>query len=131
VPTLANWADRAMAGVIDFFALFAVAVYFDLTGKRMLWVLFGALAAAWGLYNGYRQGENGQSIGKRVIGLRTVREADGTPLGGPAGFGRAFLHLLDLLPCGLGFLVPLWDGKRQTLADKVMGTIVIRAAGKD
>ena len=77
--------------------------------------------------NGYLQGNTGQSVGKRVIGLRTVREADGRPVGGGAGFGRAFLHVLDFLPCGVGFLLPLWDRKRQTIADKIMGTIVIRA----
>lgn len=126
-PVLANWMDRAIAGLIDFFLLFVPAVYFDLVSNGELWLLFAGLAAAWGLYNGYRQGESGQSVGKRVIGLRTVREADGQVLGGPAGFGRAFLHLLDLLPCGGGFLLPLWDGKRQTIADKIMGTLVIRS----
>jgi hypothetical protein len=34
-------------------------------------------------------------------------------------------HILDSLPCYLGYLWPLWDAKRQTFADKVMGTVVI------
>ena len=45
--------------------------------------------------------------------------------GGGAGIGRFFLHIIDALPCYLGFLWPLWDAKRQTFADKVMGTLVI------
>ncbi len=40
-------------------------------------------------------------------------------------FVRAILHILDALPCLIGYLWPLWDSKRQTFADKIMGTVVI------
>jgi hypothetical protein len=32
------------------------------------------------------------------------------------------------LKFGIGYLWPLWDGKRQTFADKIVGTVVIRPA---
>jgi hypothetical protein len=32
-------------------------------------------------------------------------------------------HLLDSIVCNLGYLFPLWDAKRQTIADKVMSTV--------
>ena len=41
------------------------------------------------------------------------------------GVLRHFAHILDMLPCMIGFLWPLWDAKRQTFADKVIGTFVI------
>jgi len=125
-PVLAHWVDRVMAGLIDFFGLYFLAVYFNIFGDSKLGFLLVVAATAWGLYNGYQQGQTGQSVGKRVIGLRTVRELDGRPLGGAAGFGRAFLHILDFVPCGLGFLWPLWDSKRQTFADKIMNTMVVK-----
>lgn len=125
-PVLASWPDRVMAGVIDFFGLYVVALYVNVFHDRWLGFLLFLCALAWGLYNGYAQGQTGQSVGKRVIGLRTVRELDGQPVGGAGGFGRAFLHILDLLPCGFGLLMPLWDGKRQTFADKIMNTLVIK-----
>jgi hypothetical protein len=33
--------------------------------------------------------------------------------------------LVDLITLGIGFLFPLWDPKRQTLADKIMSTVCL------
>jgi uncharacterized RDD family membrane protein YckC len=74
-----------------------------------------------------RQGRTGQSLGKQWVGIRLVREDDGRPLGGGLTFGRSLLHILDALPCYLGFLWPLWDPKRQTFADKIVKSVVVRA----
>lgn len=79
-----------------------------------------------GFYQLYREGRTGQTTGKKVAGISLRREADG----GTLGFGKAFLrklaHVLDGLPCYLGWLWPLWDFKGQTFADKVCNTVVIR-----
>lgn len=40
---------------------------------------------------------------------------------------RGIAHVLDALPILLGFLWPLWDAKKQTFADKVCGTLVIKS----
>ena len=55
------------------------------------------------------------------MGTRVVNQA-GEVVGGGAGIGRKFLHILDTLVCLLGWLLPLVDSKRQTIADKVMST---------
>ncbi|MGH3487006.1 MAG: RDD family protein, partial [Actinopolymorphaceae bacterium] len=73
-----------------------------------------------------RQGSTGQSVGKQVLGLKLVRESDGQPIGAGMAFVRAICHVLDALACYVGFLWPLWDQKRQTFADKIMSTLVIR-----
>jgi len=72
-----------------------------------------------------RQGRTGQSVGKQVVGTRLIREDNGLPLGGWLTFGRYLLHILDALPCYLGFLWPLWDAKRQTFADKIVKSVVL------
>jgi uncharacterized RDD family membrane protein YckC len=72
-----------------------------------------------------RQGRTGWSIGKQVIGIRLIGEATGQPIGPGLTFVRALCHILDSLPCYLGYLWPLWDAKRQTFADKIMSTVVI------
>lgn len=72
-----------------------------------------------------RQGRTGYSLGKQWVGIRLVKEATGQPMGGWMCFVRSLCHILDALPCYLGFLWPLWDAKRQTFADKIMSTIVI------
>lgn len=82
-------------------------------------------AFAFQLYQLYRQGTTGQTIGKKIVGLRVIREADGQYTGFGMAFVRGLAHLLDGLACYIGFLWPLWDAKRQTFADKVCGTVVI------
>lgn len=75
----------------------------------------------------YRRGTTGQTLGQKVVKIRTVGEENGRPL----GFGKAFLrqlcHIVDSLPCNIGFLAPLWDEKNQTWADKIMRSVVVRA----
>ena len=50
----------------------------------------------------------------------------GQPIGGGMSFVRQLLHIVDGLPCYIGYLWPLWDDKRQTFSDKIMTTVVVR-----
>jgi uncharacterized RDD family membrane protein YckC len=72
-----------------------------------------------------RQGRTGASLGKTVLGIRLVAEPSGEPLGPGRTLVRAVTHLLDALPCYLGYLWPLWDARRRTFADRVIGTVVL------
>jgi len=86
-------------------------------------------AAAFFIWNEIvRQGRTGSSLGKQWVGIAVVSERTGTPIGGWKTFGRYLLHILDALPCLLGYFWPLWDDKRQTFADKLMNTIVVKRA---
>ena len=73
-----------------------------------------------------RQGRTGASIGKSVLAVRLVN-SDLQPIGGGWCFLRQILHVLDGLPCYLGYLWPIWDSKKQTFADKILGSYVIHA----
>jgi uncharacterized RDD family membrane protein YckC len=74
----------------------------------------------------FRQGRTGWSIGKQALGVRLVREQDGRPMGVGMNFVRQIVHVVDVLPCFIGFLWPIWDEKRQTFADKIMTTAVVQ-----
>jgi uncharacterized RDD family membrane protein YckC len=76
--------------------------------------------------NGYRQGTTGQSIGKKVVGTKLVRNADGQYVGFGMSFLRQLAHVLDGLPLYIGYLWPIWDPQKQTFADKVCDTVVVR-----
>lgn len=91
-----------------------------------LMAIGGLLSLAAFFYLCYREGSTGQTPGKRIVGIRLLREQDGSALGFGLAFGRRLLHFLDSLACFLGWLWPLWDGKRQTFADKCVRTVVIR-----
>lgn len=73
----------------------------------------------------FRQGRTGQSIGKSLIGTYLIKERDGQYTGAGLAFARQIAHIVDSLPCYIGYLWPLWDTKRQTFADKICSTVVV------
>lgn len=74
------------------------------------------------------QGRTGQSWGKRVVGIRLVREGTGRPLGMWWAFVRDVAYFVNTIPLGLGYLWPLWDPRRQTFTDKLSSSLVLRDA---
>ena len=66
----------------------------------------------------------GQTIGKRLFGLRVV-ELTGKPLGLLTCFGRYGGYAAGLATGGLGFLQVLWDPNRQAVQDKLAHTVVV------
>lgn len=122
---LAEWGQRAIGGLIDWFGPNIVASALIFGGSQTLGNLLSLLALAWGLYNAYLNGSTGQSIGKKVAGLKVVDANTGQLIGGGKGILRAFAHIVDSIICYIGFLFPLWDSKKQTLADKIVGTVVL------
>ena len=72
-----------------------------------------------------RQGRTGYTLGKAAVGIRLVGVSSGEPIGAGLSFLRQLAHVVDSLVCYLGWLWPLWDSRNQTLADKIMGTVVV------
>jgi hypothetical protein len=95
------------------------------TGVAALLVCFavGLLYLLWNY--GFRQGRTGSSLGKSVMKFRVIGEATGQPIGFGRSVVRQLAHALDSLICNVGYLFPLFDGKRQTIADKVMKTVCL------
>jgi uncharacterized RDD family membrane protein YckC len=103
---------------------------FCTTGASMLGLVgfWGALLVSLGyfLWNyGYRQGTCGASIGKSILRFRVVSESTSQPIGFVMATIRQIMHIVDAAICFVGFLVPLWDPKRQTLADKMTRTVCL------
>ncbi|HEV3404133.1 MAG TPA: RDD family protein [Gaiellaceae bacterium] len=90
----------------------------------------GAVGLAIGIaYFGYLEGStSGQTLGKRVAGIRVIDYATG----GSIGYGRAvvryFARILSALPCLLGYFWMLWDKEKQTWHDKIIGDVVVPVA---
>jgi uncharacterized RDD family membrane protein YckC len=98
------------------------------TAATGLLLLIGTLTSLgftiWNVF--IRQGRTGATYGKSVLAIRLVN-SDSQPIGAGWAFLRSILHILDALPCCLGFLWPIWDPQKQTFADKIMRTYVIQA----
>jgi uncharacterized RDD family membrane protein YckC len=121
---LAPWIYRVGGYLLDA-VIFGIPVgIIDLlTGSR---VVANILSIVIFLAIGYLNGAQGQTPGKRIVGIKLVRDADGALLGAGLGIVREICHILDSLACLVGWLWPLWDNKNQTFADKLMSTVVLK-----
>jgi uncharacterized RDD family membrane protein YckC len=132
----ADWGRRVLAllidGAIPAAVVLLVVLPLTVIGDLALLLTVGGVAYlavfAFAIWNsGYRQGTTGQSIGKKVIGIRLVRAQDRQPVGFGPAVGRQLLHVVDAIPFYLGYLWPLWDDRKQTFADKICDTVVVPA----
>ncbi|MHB1009593.1 MAG: RDD family protein [Propionibacteriaceae bacterium] len=134
-PELASFGNRALGWLIDWVAPGFVAgilssIVAGILNTSALGWLFSLLALAFTLWNsGYVAGTTGYSLGRRVAKNKLVSEATGQPIGVGPGLGRAAIDIvamwLCVLPGVVNWLFPLWDSKKQTLADKVVKSVVV------
>lgn len=68
---------------------------------------------------------NGQTVGKKLLGLRVVR-LDGEPITWWIAFERAGGYAAGFATGLLGFAQVWWDANRQAIHDRIVGTVVIR-----
>ena len=133
---LADFGTRAISSLIDYVipvitlnVLFSLGVATGAVALSPMLTVMGYLGlfAFVGWNSCYLQGTTGQSVGRRGARTKLVEIKTGPPV----GFGRAvlrqFCHNLEFF---IGFLWPLWDDKRQTFADKIAHTVVIRVDGE-
>jgi uncharacterized RDD family membrane protein YckC len=108
---------------------YAVNQYCVVQNSTIGWLanaLAWAVGVAYLIWNfGYRQGTTGSSVGKSVLKFKVISEVTGQPIGFGMSVVRALAHFVDAIICFIGFLFPLWDSKRQTLADKIMTTVCL------
>jgi uncharacterized RDD family membrane protein YckC len=81
----------------------------------------------WGYYLVAEMLSNGQSPGKRLVGVRVVREG-GRPVTFTASAIRNIIRLVDFLPLfySIGVVVMFVDRRARRLGDLAAGTLVVR-----
>lgn len=67
---------------------------------------------------------NGQTIGKKAMGIRVVSKG-GAPVSVGMAFVRSIMKIVSGMALLLGYLWMLWDPNRQTWHDKVAETYVV------
>lgn len=68
----------------------------------------------------------GQSWGHKAMGIRIVDANTGASISAGRVFGRQLSRIVSGFICYLGYLWMLWDGRKQTWHDKIVGTVVVR-----
>ena len=128
-PRAGFWS-RFVAGFVDGLPFLLICWGASALGLGLRTVAFQATfgLVALGYYAYFEGRPSGQTIGKRVMGIRVMDLETGAPL----GFGRAAVRYVaravSCLPFTLGYLWMLWDAERQTWHDKLSDSVVVPVA---
>ena len=132
---LATLIDTIFVSIIQLLVMLPVLFFigFQIAMENLTnWVLalFSLLGFVffWGYYIFFELIWNGQSPGKRIVGLRVVRR-DGTPVTLSEVLIRNLLRIIDLLPSayGIGLISMFLDSQSRRLGDMAAGTLVVHA----
>ena len=138
---LAGGGNRGFAALVDFIlatlifigAFFMFSLFSGLVGFESASPFFGiaallTFAVAWSYFILLEWLGNGQTIGKRMFGLRVIAD-DGAPAGFTAVLVRNLVRMVDFLPgfYGFGLLAIVVSSRSQRLGDLAAGTFVVRA----
>jgi Mce-associated membrane protein len=128
----ASWLARAGAFSIDVLlgvAVIATTALLTLSAPQRgwLWWVLTATAVVVFLLTAVNRlalpAIKGWSLGRALFGI-AVRRPDGAPVGLARLVLRDLAHLLDTAALFIGWLWPLWDGRRRTFADLLLRTEV-------
>jgi uncharacterized RDD family membrane protein YckC len=122
----ASFGQRVAASIIDVvltfvFGLVIGFIFFPYgDGSSFLGFVFGLVYKA-GMESSSMQG----TLGKKAVGLQVI-DAQGNRISFSRALGRYFAAYLSAILLGIGYLMALFTGKRQTLHDMMAGTYVIK-----
>ena len=80
----------------------------------------------WLYYAIMESGEGQATLGKKALALK-VTTTDGGRISFGQATGRYFGKIISTLILFIGYLMMIWDDKKQTLHDKMANTFVVRS----
>jgi Mce-associated membrane protein len=139
MPTVmpASWPARAGAFAVDVLlgaAVIATMALLSLSAPQRGWLWWVFTVAAVLVFVLMAVNRlllptiTGWSLGRALFGI-AVRKRDGSTVGLARLAARDLAHLLDTTALFIGWLWPLWDGRRRTFADLLLRTEVHRVDG--
>ncbi|MBN2101925.1 MAG: RDD family protein [Candidatus Aenigmarchaeota archaeon] len=148
MKSYASLGQRAIAVIIDHVILFIVTAIlamplglamvpfamggvnpYDMFAMMSAWSSFAVLSfLIWILYFTYFEGTTGQTLGKKALGIKVVKE-NGKKLDFVDAFIRNLLRLIDELPFVyiIGMVLIFVSQKKQRLGDLAASTLVMKA----
>ncbi|MBK6454509.1 MAG: stage II sporulation protein M [Gemmatimonadetes bacterium] len=133
---IAGLGSRGLAAIIDTLIVFAlmtanllVAMKLYSTFKVVVgaWIPLAQFVVVWGYFTLFEGFRDGQTPGKKWMGLRVIRDT-GHPITVREAGARNLLRIVDLLPPPylLGILFIAFHPKGKRIGDLVAGTVVVR-----
>jgi Mce-associated membrane protein len=142
-PDYASWTLRVIAALLDaaigagvaFLAPVGNSTQFPFLGEPASFTFTGSAPTTWPWFHNpwvvtvvvvtlVMQAYLGVTPGKLLMGIAVVNEADARPLGLVRTLLRWLAHLVDGF-FFIGYLRPLWNPRRKTFADSIVGSIVL------
>lgn len=120
----AGFGDRLLAALIDGVLLSVANLILD-------WILplpdlLINIITNWLYYALMESGAGQATIGKRVMGIMVV-STNGNRISFLNATGRFFSKFISTIILLIGYLMVLWDDRKQALHDKMANTFVIKA----
>jgi uncharacterized RDD family membrane protein YckC len=138
---LGSFKNRVFAYIIDFALMLAITLTIDVLPQFINTssiasflsggigtIIFVTVGLLW-LYSTLLEGFNGQSLGKRIVGLKVVR-TDGKKMSYDHAAIRNFGKVLPLLPFDLAIGWTITNKEFMRYFDKFAGTTVINLLSK-
>jgi uncharacterized RDD family membrane protein YckC len=125
--------DAIFVGVIGMILQFGLAIVFGAVsggdnGMIAVGSLLGSLLSflvAIAYFVGYETSAKQGTWGKQLVGIK-VTDMDGRPITTGRAVGRFFAKIISNLTCGIGYLLPLFTDKKQTLHDLICGCLALK-----
>ena len=115
-----RFAASFIDGIIVAIPYFIVSAAVDPALAYAVYLLVGIA------YFTYFEGNaDGQTIGKKALGIRVIDLAGGGPIGNTRAFIRYIGRIVSSIPLLLGYFWMLWDKEKQTWHDKMAGCVVV------
>ena len=121
----AGFWERFGAALLDAFILvipqFLITYFLPYGLSNVVSIVIG-----WLYFAAMESGEGQATIGKRALGMK-VTGVNGERINFGQATGRHFGKFLSAIILFIGYLMMIWDDKKQTLHDKLAGTLVIKS----
>lgn len=82
------------------------------------------IVIGWMYYAALESGPHQATLGKRAMNIK-VTDMNGDRISFAKATGRFFGKMVSGIILGIGYLMMLWDDKKQTLHDRMAGTLVV------
>jgi uncharacterized RDD family membrane protein YckC len=120
-----SFLERFAAALLDGFILiiptYILQYMMDNISSYMVSILINWLYSAF-----LESSENQATLGKRALGLK-VTDMNGQRISFANASGRFFGKYVSAIILCIGYLMMLCDDKKQTLHDKMAGTLVVKS----
>lgn len=115
--------DGIIVGLVSFVLGAVLGIFMGEAGAFLNIILNIAITI---FYWVFYQASQGQTIGKKVMGIKVVDLAGNKPTAMTFFLREIIGKLVSAIILFIGYLMILWDAKKQGLHDKIAGTVVIR-----